>query len=222
MDLERIVEVESADARRLARIADAEQYQVAAEKLTALAALRKQAKDHHDPVIAAAHAAHKAALAAWKKIDAPIEEAERIVRGAMSDYLTAERERQQEAIRAALEQEAEQKRLEALRAAKEARANGASREEVAAIKEAIRSEPSSAIVRPVITAAIGVTGVEVLDFEVTDFHALVKFVVSNWSHSRALETNEKYIRAMVNAQREQFKMPGVKVTKRTTVRRTGR
>lgn len=216
------VETESADARRLARIENGEQYQVAARKLDGLAALRKQAKDHHDPVIAAAHAAHKAAIAAFKRIDQPIEEAEQIVRRAMSEYVAAEKEKQEAAIRAAQEEEAERRRIEAAEAAKLARANGASREEVAAIKEEIRTQPSMVIARPLAPVASGVATVEQWDFEVTDLTALVKFVAANKAHIGALVPNDKYIRAMVNAQRERFAMPGVTVTKRIGIRRTGR
>jgi hypothetical protein len=216
------VTTESADARKLARIENSEQYQVAAEKLNALAALRKQAKDHHDPVIAAAHAAHKAALAAWKRIDEPIAEAERVVRDAMTVYVAGERRKQEEALQAALAEEAERKRIEAAEAAKLARANGATREEVAAIRQEIREAPSAVIARPMMPAAQGVATVEQFDFEVTDLSKLVEYVAKNKAHLNALVANEKYIRSLVNAQRERFAMPGVTVTKRTGIRRTGR
>lgn len=222
MDLEVQVERESARALELAVIETGQQYADAAERLQALAALRKAAEDHHGPVIAAAHAAHKAALAAQKKIVGPIEAAEAIVRGAMSAYATAQRQLEEERVRLALEAEATRKKAEAAEAARVARSLGASTEEIRAIRQEIREAPSTIVARPSVVSARGVAAIEKWEFEVIDLGALIGHVAKTPAHRNALVANLTFIRKLVDAQREHFSMPGVRVTRTAGIRRTGR
>lgn len=109
-----------------------EQRTAAAEYLLVVADLRREVEDHHAPIIKAAHAAHKAAIAACNKLLVPLQKAEEILKSRIGAYdlkkrqeAEAERQRllaqQREAEMAArrAQQEAERQAAEARRKAEE-------------------------------------------------------------------------------------------------------
>lgn len=75
-------------------ITNNEDYQRAANFLLSIKATRKKINESFDPIIAKAHAAHKEAVAQKKKVDEPLELAERMVKPLMAAYDT-----QQEQLR---------------------------------------------------------------------------------------------------------------------------
>lgn len=93
-------------------VQDAAGYEAASTFLIGLKELQKTIAETFDPVIKAAHEAHKAALAAKAKHSKPVEEAERIVKAKLVDYQEREaaRQREEEARlrEAALREEQEQ------------------------------------------------------------------------------------------------------------------
>lgn len=123
----------------------------AGEMLLTIASMRKRVADHHADVIAKAHAAHKAAIAARDSVDKPLELAERELRGKVSGYVALVRRRQEEERRAAEEQARREREAEIEAAAEQAEAEGASAQEVAAIIQHAEMAPLVAPV-PVVQA----------------------------------------------------------------------
>ena len=108
---EQVAEVES---RALAVLDDAKQIVVSTdeEQGAALAFVRglrdvkKQIDETFDPIVKAAHAAHREALAQKKKHAEPVLEAERIVKALVGDYEAEKRRKAAEVERARREEEA--------------------------------------------------------------------------------------------------------------------
>lgn len=90
------------------KVADNAQYLAASEGLRRVKAIRGEIEAIHGPAIEAAHAAHKAAIAAKKTLTDPLDAAERSVKSAISGYL-AEQERLRVAEETRLRKEAEAK-----------------------------------------------------------------------------------------------------------------
>jgi len=96
------------------KVADQATLNKANDFLLAIKMMQKEINETFDPVIKKAHDAHKEAVAQKKKHEAPLKEAEGIVKGAIGSYL-AEQRRLQEAAEAEarrLAKEAEQKRID--------------------------------------------------------------------------------------------------------------
>jgi len=88
-------------------IRTAEQYQACGELFKAGKAMMDQIAEAYDSIIAAAHKAHKEAVAKKKSFYEPVETATRRVKSIMADY-DAEQERARRAEQARLEAEARQ------------------------------------------------------------------------------------------------------------------
>jgi len=102
------------DRARAVMIADQPSYAQAAEMLTGIKGLRDAIAKACDPVIAAAHHAHRVACQQKRDLEAPLAEAEGILKQAIGHYLDTEERtrRQQEAdLRAQQQQEEEFARL---------------------------------------------------------------------------------------------------------------
>lgn len=178
-----------------------------------------------DPVVKAAHAAHKAATAARKEFLLPVETAMDCVRKQMNGFLDRERE---EARRLAAEQQriaretAEKAALEAamareaeahLAAAEKAAAEKAGNEEAARAAAAREAEARAAaeaavenVAVPIVTVAPvqkteGVAVREVWDFEILSPNAIPR---------EYLMVDEKKILAVVRAMKSETKIPGVR------------
>ena len=108
---------------RAIAVVDAPSYTAAGEWLVNLKGYRAEVAAFCEPVVKAAHAAHKAAVAQRTRLDGPADEAERIVKTAMLDWKRAEDARVAEAQRA-MEREArrqaEERQLAEAQAAEEA------------------------------------------------------------------------------------------------------
>ena len=116
-------------------------YKEAGEFLRDIKTLHKAITEHHDPMIKAAHEAHRVSIAAKKKFTDPLDEAERLVKPKMAIYVR-EIELAKQKEREKLEREAREKaEAEALQRAKEAEAAGdkASAEQI--LQEAVDSPP---------------------------------------------------------------------------------
>jgi len=156
-----------------------------------------------DPVISAAHAAHKSALAAKKEVTDPINQADTIVRRAMSSYSSEQLRRQREE-QERLRREELAKREAAMRAEEERRLSLAMAAEQAGNKELaeeIVSQPAPVIEAPAATmvsapiAAPKVDGVstrEVWRWEVVSKDSIRKeFLIPNESAIGALVRSQK-------------------------------
>jgi len=101
-------------------IIDNEGLEIAANLLLGIKDLRKKIADTFDPIIDKAHKAHKEAIAQKKKTEAPLVEAERIIKPKMGKYREqqdrerqAEIRRQEELARKAMEEQQLQDAIEA-------------------------------------------------------------------------------------------------------------
>jgi hypothetical protein len=99
-------------------IVDQGSYDLATEVLKDIKARKKKVEEVLDPQCKAAHAAWKTATEKKKEFLKPLEDAEKALKGKVSDYLLEVERKQKEAQRRA-DEEAEQKRQEAIAAAAE-------------------------------------------------------------------------------------------------------
>lgn len=83
--------------------------------LLSVKAMQKEINETFDPVIKKAHESHKEAINQKKKHEAPLKEAEKIVKGSIGSYVA-----EQERLRLEVEEEARKEREEALREFREA------------------------------------------------------------------------------------------------------
>lgn len=197
-------------------IQTAEQYVAAAELLKAVKATQAEIAATFDPAITAAHAAHKATLAAKAKHFAPTEQAERLIKDKLRDYDEAqERIRQEEARRLAEEaRRAEETRRVAEAAALEREAVATGDASLLAEAEAIISEPVVAPVVIVPKATPTVAGIsyrETWKAEVTDLAQLVRAAATNPTLIALLQPNTTAINGMARALKGTMRVPGVRV-----------
>ena len=186
-------------------VTDAASFQQAGVFLRTIAAYLKRVKEVFDPLVEAAHTAHKVAVAQRAKMAEPAQTAERLVKAAMGTYEAAERERVAAAERAAA---AERRRLEdeerlRLATALEAEQKPAEAERALTAPVAIR------VPTPVIAPVAKVEGVsfrEDWDFEIEDAALIPR---------EYLVPDEKKIRAVVRASKGDIKIPGIKPVPKT-------
>jgi hypothetical protein len=179
------------DAAKKLAITDDISLSIGNELLLSIKDLRKQIADTFDPIIRKAHEAHKAAVGAKKDAEAPLVQAEGIVKPAISGYMAA------------------------LAAAIEAEDAGASPEEVQAIVEAPVYVPPP--VAPPPPKLSGVSIRKVVKFEVTDLRALIKAIAAGQVPIEAVKPNDVVIGAQARSLRTSLRWPGVKVWEEPSV-----
>jgi len=203
---------------RLLRIIDNPTMQAAGVMLTDIKALRAEISAIFDPTIKAAHNAHKTAVAMKNKVEAPLSEAETIIKSSMAAYYDVEEKRRAEAQRRIDE--------EAQRLAEDARIKSAEAAEAAGLHEvAERMIEAPLVVTPQKVAPIakveGVSFVERWRAEVTDIVALVTFAAANPLMILILvEVNQTSLNQMARAQKQEMKIPGVRAISEKSVAAT--
>lgn len=195
------------------RVTDPDSYIMAAEMWKHLAEMEKEVHRELDPVVDAAHKAHKEAVALRTRILSPITEAKTYTKGQMEAY-----DAEQERIRLA-----EERRLaaEAKRAEEEARLSEAVELEQAGQKEEAEAVLAEPIVAPVVIVEKAVPKVAggpsyrtIWDAQVVDLMALVKAVASGTVSINALQPNATFLRQQAMSLKETFKIPGCKAYSR--------
>ncbi len=202
-----------ADRARAVRIINQETYDRACDELRGIKALRDEVEQTFGPIVKAAYAAHHEAVAQRKKADAPLDEAERILKRAIGDY-SAELERRRLEAQRALEVEAKRLQDEQLeREIEEAESQGATAPEIEAMIERGPSVPAATppIVQPTIRPSSGVSTRELWKADVTDLIALVKYVAANPQFVGLLQANQTAIGAMARSLKSTMRIPGVRV-----------
>jgi hypothetical protein len=200
------------------QIIDQASYDNAVELLKAAKNLRKEAEEHHRPVIAAALASHKAALAALNRVDDPLEQAERHLKIKIARYTTEQEAKRREAERKAQE-EAERKAAEELERELEAiEAAGAEPAEVAAvIAEAERVPVFVPPPPPTYQAAKGVSTRVTWSATVTSQMDLIRWVGQHPEHAGLLTVNQAALNALARSMQSNLNIPGVKATPTSAV-----
>jgi hypothetical protein len=215
-DLEQQVATYANRARELA-VTGQESYAAACEMLLGIKDLRRQAEDHHRPMIDAAHKAHKATLDALKKIDGPLEEAERIIKPKLTAY-QAEKRRLQEQRESEAREAAVRAAAETMEAAIEAaEAEGATPEEVQAIIHQPIATPV-VYVPPAVQQVAGVSTAKTYRAEVFNLRELCKAVTTGTAPEACVVPNMPTLNGLARSTRGSMQIPGVRIVEDTTVR----
>jgi len=196
------------DAAKKLAIMDDVSLSIGNQLLLSIKDIRKQISDTFDPLAKKAHEAHKAIIEQKKKAEAPLVEAEGIIKPAISRYMAeAERKRreEEERIRKEMEKRAEE---EALAAAIEAEDAGDLAEAEAIINTPVFVPHVSAPPPPKLE---GISIRNIIKFEVTDLRALVKAVAAGQVPIEAIKPNDVVIGAQARSLRLSLHWPGVRV-----------
>lgn len=200
---------------RALKVTDNDTYTLAAGMVQGIKALRQRIAEVFDPHIQRAHQAHKALVAEKAQAEAPLTEAEGIIKRGLVDYTLA-----QERIRLA-----EQRRLET-----EARKREEERRlaEAAALETAARAtgdadmlaEAQELIAAPVETPTVivpkatpkiaGISFRESWHATVRDKMALIKFVAANPNYATLLDANMPALNQLARSLKTGMNIPGVR------------
>jgi len=190
-------------------IEDDASFQRAGAFLVNIKKVRAEINETFDPIIKKQHEAHKEAVAQKKKIEAPLIEAESIIKPRMAAYHEEqERKRREEEDR--IRKEADRKAQEE-QIADAVLAHESGQEELGdAILEAPAYIPT--IVAP--KAAVKIEGVSFRDnykAEVTDLKALMMAVLEGQVPSNVIEANMSVLNSLARSLKGQLNYPGVRV-----------
>lgn len=201
---------------RAAAITSIESYTAAAELLKAIKALRVKIAETFDPHVKRAHEAHRALVKEKADAEAPLTEAELILKRSLTAYDDEQRriarERQAKADREAREQE-EQRRLDQA-AAMEKEGNEFGDVALVAEANALISEPVVAVAAPVEKATPKVAGIAyrtTYSAQVVDILALVRHVAANPQLLPLLSANMPALNGQARSLKAALQLPGVKV-----------
>lgn len=207
------------DRARAIVVSDDKALMFADDFLADIKALRREVDDTFDPIVKAAHEAHKTAVAQKRRHETPLAEAESIIKASILSYQQEVRRREAE-DRRRLEAEArareEERRLQEALDLEAAGDSAAAEEVIAAPVEPVFVAPIRPAA-PKIAAQIRTTW----SAEVTDLHALVKFVAANPGFVHLLDANMPSLNQYVRQVREACNIPGVRA-KQTEVVAGGR
>ena len=197
-------------------IQDQDTYDQAAWLLKDLAALEGEIKAHHAPIKTAAYAAHKAAVAAEKKLLDPIERARQILVQSLVRW-----DQEQSRIRIALEAEV-RKAAESL--AEEAVIQGA----IAAEEMGATVEETNGILNTVVTFPVpqvaptyqrqaGISTRQQWKAEVTDLKALCLAIGQGKCSEKLVEPNMAALNGLARIEKSTLRVPGVRAVMDTGI-----
>lgn len=193
--------------------------------------LIKKAQEHHRPVIEAAHKAHKAAIAAEKRIIDPLQAALTSVKQKILSWTMEEERRRAEALRAEEERARKQREAEALAAAiaaeQAARDQGATVEEAAAeSNEVLEQELAAPLPVPFVDAPEKIEGLSVrkptYNPVVVNSAACIRHCASNPTLTYLLKVDQVALNALARAQGKALNIPGVQLQEVRSVAVGGR
>ena len=214
----RAVEIRVTDQKSLSR---------ATEFILSIKALQKEIDEAFNPIIKAAHEAHRRALEQKKKFEDPLIQAEKIVKPRIAAYIEEQEKKRREAELERLFAECEKKRIEeellqkAQEAEARAKAAGDEEERRASQLEADRilaqaAEQEKKIApAPVVPEAPRIQGLamrENWDFEIVDETAIPREFMC---------PDEVKIRRAVKIMKEKTNIPGIRVFNRPVVQKIG-
>lgn len=198
------------DVARAVAIVDVASYSVAGESLLGIKALRVVIGEEYDKPIAAAHAMHKDLLARKARHEAPLAEAERIIKTTMATWRDEqERIRRAEEARRIAEQRKidEDKRLAVALALEE---QGKSAAANAVINLPI-AQTRVAKVESVVPKVAGVTFPRLYSAEVYDILELAAHVLDHPEDADCLMANMPTLNRRAVAAKESLTIPGVRL-----------
>ena len=207
-----------AEEARILAVTDQPSYELAAERLLAVAALRREIEQHHEPIKRAAHTAWQQVLAAEKRLLDPVADAERVYKSAIAAYEAGQRRIEAEAR---IKAEAEARRVaeeQREREIEQAEAEGADLAEVTAMLAAPLSAIRPQGQQPAFQSARGISTTTNWKGEVISFDALVNAVAAGKASSSLVMANETAINQLARATRGTLEVPGIRFFSQATVR----
>jgi hypothetical protein len=203
------------DRARACAVVDSPSCVLAADTLKGIKALRARIAETFDPHITRAHQAHKALVAEKSAAEAPLTEAEGIIKRALAVY----EQEQQRIARAesdrlaaiARQQEIDRKIAEAVAA------EAAGDDETAAV---IMDEPiivAPVVVAPTTPKVAGISYRTTYAAEVTDKAALVTFCASHPQFLHCVSADMTALNALARTMKQTMQIPGVRVVETRTV-----
>lgn len=196
-------------------ITDQQSFNQAASTLQVIAGLQKRIKEHHEPIKTAAHAAHKAAVSAEKRLLDPLDQASQIVRRAISAW-TVEQERVRLAQERRLAELARKQEEESrLQAAIEAEEDGHA-EAVAEILDAVQPVPMP-IAAPTYEKAAGVSTSIRWGARVVNLVELCRAIGAGLVPETAVEPKMSVLNTMAKVHQARLSIPGVVAVPETVV-----
>jgi hypothetical protein len=205
------------ETARALRIVDAETYRQAGELLLGIKALRKRVADVHDPNIKRWLDGHRASLKDKADAEAPLTEAERIVKDGMLAWDREQERQRREAQRLADEEvrRREEDERVARAAAMEREGHDFGDETLVQEAHALINEPAPVVTAaPIAKATPTVKGISyrtTYSAQVTDLVALIRFVAANPSHAALLSPNMTALNAQARSLKQALRLPGVHV-----------
>lgn len=206
------------DRARAVVITNDESYTKAAELLKGIKALRGKIAETFDPHIERAHKAHKALVREKSAAEAPLTEAEGIVKRSLVTY-------QQEQDRIVRDEarriEEESRRAEETRRLEEAAAlervaTETGDESMRSTAYEVMDAPIAVVAAPVQRATPKVAGISYRDTysaRVTNPAKLIAFVARNPQFANLLTPNQTALNQLARAQKEMMQIDGVEVVK---------
>src|SRR5688572_2580422 len=189
-------------------IVTAEDFMNAGELLRTIKGLRAEIDGTFDPIISKAHAAHKEAIEQKRKVDAPLVEAENILKPRISAYLTEqERLRREEELRMqkAAQEEEERQRLESAVILDDI---GETDSANALLEERVVAPP---VVLPrQVPKVSGIAMRQTWSAQVVSLMELVKAVAAGKVPIMALQANTTFLNQQARSMKSALNYPGVR------------
>ena len=205
-----------AQAEKFKAITTNEQQSAAIAFVKVIKAMTKEINDWCDPNIKKWYEGHKDAVAQKKQLQAPLLEAERIIKGGVARYRTEQQKAAAEA-RAAQEKAAR----EAAEAQREAEVQELESQGQGDLAEIMKEMPiTPEVVKDAAPPAPmdGAFTRKNVKVEIIDKKKLVEHILKHWDlYNHWIEIPEKHPRALAQQQREAFSTPGVKMIIETSV-----
>lgn len=202
------------------KIADETGAACAADFLNAIKELRRKVDDHYDPIIKAALQSHRAALAAKKEHEVPLQEAEKIVKEKVFAWVEEQNR---------VKREAEMERLRALREAEEKRllelavmAEESGDTETAADMLAQAAAPQVAVLPSAPTKVEGVVLRSTWVGRVDSLQAFVSWINKNPGYETLIEVNQSALNQLARSTKGSLKIDGVVFEEKSSVAATRR
>ena len=192
----------------LTQVVDPESAAAVSSLLAGIKALRQEIAASTDPVIRAAHAAHKAAVKQKSDLEAPLIQAETILKTKVGAF-AAEQQRKAREAAALAEAIAREAREKAEKEARELEVMGAPE-----LADAVLIESAVTAAPPIAAPPIKIAGLslgETWTFEITDLPALVAAVASGAAPLAFLHANEIVIGQMARAVKDTVRYPGIRI-----------
>jgi hypothetical protein len=196
------------DRAKALTIATDQDFERAGEMLKTIKGLRAEIDETFDPIIGKAHEAHKEALAQKRKVDAPLVEAEAILKPRIAAYMQEQDRirREQELIaQKKAQEEAERQQLE----------DAVRLEELGETEWANEVLNEKPVVAPVVLPrtvpkVAGVTMRQTWSAQVISLQLLVKAVAEGKVPLLALQANTTFLNQQARSMKDQLNYPGVK------------